>query len=154
MFLNSKICLFLLLLILISCTNQSDPLTELFWLNGEWQQINAQKDKISLESWSFQQNEIVGNGYTIRREPPYDTLFKERLKIISDQNEVYYIATIPGQQAIRFKLTSSNKSSWSFTNSQHDYPKIITYIKTGNGFTAEVGDLKRTNQLKFEPIKR
>ncbi len=145
-------CLFIALL--SSCEGNSDQLNQLNWLVGEWQQVNANGDKISLESWSTNHDQMNGTGYTIRREPPYDTLFTEQLTIVNENNQLFYLAKIPNQKEVRFKLTSFNKSSWSFSNPKHNYPKIITYKKTATGFTAEVGDLKKTNRLEFQPIKR
>lgn len=149
---NAAILVIMALTIAAGCTEPS-PIDELRWLEGNWKQTNQKKKTFSLETWKYDDGELKGRGYAVVQDgEDYDTIFSEGLRIITREQTLFYEADLPTQEAVLFRLTSSEDDSWNFSNPQHDSPKYITYRKTDEGFTAIVGDGKKENILTFEKL--
>ncbi len=72
------------------------------------------------------------------------TVMFEFLRIEQRADGIVYIAQPGGRPPTEFRLTASTATSVTFENPQHDNPKIIRYMKEGEGtLIAEIeGDEK------------
>lgn len=110
-------------LFLFSCQSPKN-LDEFEFLIGKWE--GKQNDMTFHELW---ENEggvtLAGQGVIFSGT---DTLFHEKIKIEVRKDEIFYVATVPGNETpVSFKLVSSGKNHWSFENKTHDFPQEITY---------------------------
>ena len=134
-----KILLAFFIVFSVSCTAQtsvSDNFKKIQWLVGEWNRTNAKPGRSGVEKWKKNSdNELQGWGINLKGA---DTAFVEKLKLIVKDNNIYYIADVPGnKEAVYFKLTSATDHSFICENPEHDFPKIISY-------TADSDNLKAT----------
>ncbi|MGB3466755.1 MAG: DUF6265 family protein [Cyclobacteriaceae bacterium] len=149
---NNYFFLIAILFLLVNCSAPS-PVENMKWLEGNWTQVNQSGKRLSLESWQYENGELLGKGYTVIKDNDhYDTIFAEKLRIIVREKTLFYEADLPTEDPILFRLTESNEDSWNFSNPTHDFPKYITYQKTENGFKALVGDGTKEIVLEFEKI--
>jgi hypothetical protein len=72
------------------------------------------------------------------------TVAFEFLRIEQRPDAIVYIAQPGGRPPTEFRLTASTPTSATFENPQHDHPKVIRYMKEGEGtLIAEIeGDEK------------
>ena len=95
-------------------------------LPGAWV-MNTPRGQI-LEKWeSTSQDVLTGRSYRIRNQ---DTTLMETVRLIRENQEVFYIPTVEGQnegKPVRFRMTSSHNNTFVFENPDHDYPKRVVY---------------------------
>lgn len=95
-------------------------------LPGVWM-MNSPRGQI-LETWETTTKDVMtGRSYRIRDK---DTTLMETVRLIRENNEVFYVPTVVGQndgKAVRFRMTSSNNNIFVFENPDHDYPKRVVY---------------------------
>ena len=98
---------------------------DLLWIVDNW--INAQGETISYEHWNKINDTLFeGGSETIKNG---DTVFSEKLKIIKEKNDIYYIADVKHNPApVYFKLTEISEGKAVFENPEHDFPQRITYL--------------------------
>lgn len=109
------------------------------FLHGTWKiegkEIYEHWDKLSDQT-------LKGFSYKIEDG---QMVVSEYIDITRQNDEVFYIATVRGQnqgQAIKFKLTKVD-SSYTFENLNHDFPKKIVYQKSSDDeIIARVSDGK------------
>ena len=146
----SQISKILLVALLLSACNTPSPVESLRWLEGSWKQATVKNSRSSAEVWQYEAGELKGTGVSLYGEAgAYDTLLKERLRIIVREKELFYESSLPLKPAIVYRLTDSGKDFWTFSNPQQDFPKNITYRKTTEGFTSEVSNESRTVELNY-----
>jgi hypothetical protein len=123
-------------IIIIFCTcftnkdNQNDVIfSQLYALQGKW--IMKTKNSAIGEEWTkIDKNHLQNHGYKIRGN---DTVITERVSLQNTKDGIFYTSTVEhqnNQQPIAFRLTTVNKKVYVFENTQHDYPKRITYNLT------------------------
>ena len=125
----------------LSATAQSS-LSKLEWLLGNWVRTNAKPGRSGVEIWKKSSDqEFVGRGINLRGA---DTTFVEKLKIISKENKIFYVADVPeNKEPILFEATSIAPNAVTFENPKHDFPKKIVYELTGSTLKATIsGDGK------------
>ena len=88
---------------------------------------------------------MVGESYFINGK---DTLFAEIVRLEQQENDLFYIVSVPNQneeKPVAFKLTSSTSDYLVFENPAHDFPKKITYkLVNKDSLYAEIsGDGKK-----------
>lgn len=112
------------LFLFVSCTDRS--LDKVDFLIGTWKVENQNQ----YETWTkISKNELSGHSYNIN-DNQKKILETIAIKMIDDQ--MIYEATVPDQnegQTIQFVLNPEIESSFSFENSDHDFPKKIQYRK-------------------------
>lgn len=95
-------------------------------LPGVWM-MNTSRGQI-LEKWETTARDVMtGRSYRIREK---DTTLMETVRLIRENNEVFYVPTVEGQndgKAVRFRMTSSYNNTFVFENPSHDYPKRVVY---------------------------
>jgi hypothetical protein len=100
--------------------------TSLHWLVGTWERTNVKPGIKAHEEWHLDSaNHLRGIGLTMKEE---DTLFIERIQILMDENNIYYVADVKGNQApVYFAFTTLTKNGFVCENPEHDFPKKIEY---------------------------
>ena len=132
--------LFLALIILNSCKNNSDaekPKTEitsekfekidqLQWLLGTW--INQKGEEFSQETWS-QENPSSFTAFSFTQVGK-ETVFAETMALEQKADSLLLtVATAKPEQEkpVTFKLISSENGQFTFENKNHDFPQRIIY---------------------------
>ncbi len=125
---------FFLLLIssigLVQCKNNKKSveknISQFSWLYGEWEM--KEKDGLVTEQWKQVNDSLMeGSSDFIKGD---STIPFETIKLFRRSNDFYYEAKAAGQNKelpVEFKLTSFSDSGFVAENSQHDFPKRITY---------------------------
>ena len=98
----------------------------LTWLVGNW---NSENSKLKIkESWKrISAKTFEGSGYTysIKKNK---IVSSETLLLVEMSGEVFYMAKVASNDLpVAFKLTSCTAKTVIFENSQHDFPKKISY---------------------------
>jgi hypothetical protein len=110
--------------ILFSCTPKIKPF---LWLTGTWE-MKRSAGGSRLEIWTQTNNEsLAGKGIRIEGA---DTFLLEKVELVSKNDGIWYIATVPDQnnsQPIEFKLVKSEGTVYTFENEKHDFPQRIIY---------------------------
>ncbi len=118
-------------------------------LPGIWEGI--QGDGVYHEEWSsVDESSLQGRAYLIRKG---EITNQEKLSIIVDNGEIYYVAEVSHNAApVRFRLTSSSDDVFVFENPEHDFPQKITYDLTASGqllATIEAEKNGKTKKIEF-----
>lgn len=113
-----------------------DPRLESFrWIAGDWE--NRVKEDILCESWYITDDYMLkGNGYEILKG---DTVFSENLSLFVQNDSVFYIAMVKGQndnQPVWFSVTQSSDTGFTCQNKTHDFPQMIRYSYDGKEIIA------------------
>ncbi len=116
----------------ISCQKKSakkyDKIEKMNWLLGSWEQKIP--EGLLTETWK-KDNDSTFSGETYFINPK-DTVHFESIQLVQKEEELTYIATVPGQnndEPVEFKMTSDANNSFIFANPAHDYPQKIVYNK-------------------------
>ena len=137
-------------IIILAVTAQVSAQTSLInleWLLGSWSRTNVKPGRSGVEIWTkISGNEFVGKGINLRGT---DTTFVEKLKLISRDNKIYYVADVPeNKEPVLFEMTAQTGMSVTFENPIHDFPKKISYELNGNKLKATIsGDGKSIDYL-------
>ncbi len=101
-------------------------IAHLQWLSGTWKSVS--NDGIGYEIWKKENDSLMnGAGYFIKGN---DTLFSEKFELRQKGTDLFYVATVKGQnneQPVPFKFTEFNKGEFNFVNIAHDFPNRIIY---------------------------
>lgn len=127
-----KYIVFVFVITVVSCKLNSkkefEKLNELSWLLGKWE--NKLGEGKIVENWNKTNDSVyTAESFFIKGK---DTLHVEKIVLIQNNDDVFYIATVQGQnmnQPVEFKLNQENEGSFSFENPTHDYPQKIEYKK-------------------------
>lgn len=133
--------LFVLLLVLSSCGLKAQETKKLDWLVGKWERENVRPGRTAFETWERQGGSLSGIGVTMQGA---DTVFVERLNIISKEGQLYYVANVSANALpTLFKISTYDGSGFVSENPEHDFPKKIAYTLDGNKMLAAIsGDGK------------
>jgi hypothetical protein len=124
-----------------------DDFKKLDWLEGDWARLDVKPGRTAQESWlKISPVEWKGLGVNMKGN---DTAFVEKLKLVIKEDNIYYVADLAeNKEPVYFKLTAITDNSFVCENSQHDFPKKISYQKEGNKIKATIsGDGKFFNYL-------
>lgn len=124
MFLSYIQIMKLILTVILSIFFISTALSQRYFeLKGHWQV----EGKETYEVWRIEGEKLTGEGYKLIDGKKHIT---ERLVITQVGDDVFYMATVPNQNAgatISFKLNNSYKDRLVFENPDHDFPNKISY---------------------------
>ncbi len=145
--------LFLLLPIFVSsCSNlsRSDSMNNLKALEGEWQSYRGVEFN---ERWRLvDDNCIEGEGFSLNG---IDTSFFEILRIEKVGDSIYYIVELGNEsQSVDFLLTDASENSWTFVNSENDFPSIIDYVVEEDSLLTVTISNIRGNKKQFFYLKK
>ncbi len=129
-----------LLMLPLATVVQSESLRKLKqmeWLLGNWTRTNARPGKSGFERWTrVSDTEWKGRGISLTGS---DTTFVEKLRIVIENDKVYYVAEVPGNaKPVYFELTTVTPNSFVCENPSHDFPKRIAYEWDGQVIRARV----------------
>lgn len=132
------------ILLLAAQVIHAQDLSKVSWMLGQWKSVNAKTGNTSYEKWTkVSEQEWQGTGFRLSRSGT-DTLFREKLKIITKDNTLYYVADLKENTApVYFKFTAINEQGFTCENPEHDFPKKISYQRDGKKLKATIsGDGK------------
>jgi hypothetical protein len=113
------------------------PLDSLSWLAGSW--VTETKDERTEETWSAPEGgSMLGIARTIKAGK---TTFIESLRIEARATGIVLVARPSGQDEAEFSLSKSatdSEKKAAFENPVHDFPKRITYQRTGDQLVAKI----------------
>lgn len=121
-----------LILVFTACSNRADSgrdTMQAFFsgIIGEW----LMDDHPVIEKWEKDGDLYRSTVFTISGN---DTVISEQVKIIEIKDEIYYEATVRGQnqgKPVLFKLITSTAEKLIFENKTHDFPQQIIYKLDG-----------------------
>jgi hypothetical protein len=139
---------FLTLFLLLSLAPQTPTIVDLSWIAGDWQTASGGRAQIEEHWTNVAGGSMMGMSRTVAGEK---TVEFEYLRIEQRADGVYYVAhpkaRCPGTD---FKLTKASATEAVFENPQHDFPKRITYRKTGDdSLTASIDGGEGTKAMSF-----
>lgn len=100
---------------------------ELSSLAGTWK---MSFDSSSVEEVWKKENDTLFKGYSYEVDGS-DTVITELIDLYLSGNEIFYVPTTYGQNdgnPVSFKLTSREGGAFNFTNPDHDFPTLISYL--------------------------
>lgn len=121
-------------------TGKPSTLLQTFaWMTGEWHD-ETRGDGNNNETWAYRNPQTLeGKGYYTLQQ---DTLFEERLTILQDGSDVYFVTNVDQlNRRIRYRLTYINGNRYTFEqNAIAEAPNqvILEKKENGNGFTLEM----------------
>jgi len=118
-----------LLLLFASCSRFVVSDYSFNWLIGNWK---IERDgTIIYERWEgVNSKQLSGKSYSVSGK---DTLFSERISIVQDGDDCYYIAEVAhNPEPVKFKLIHHREDEIIFENKKHDFPKRIIYKLISN----------------------
>ena len=142
----------ILVLLIVGVAFQSTAqtsLSKLEWLIGSWARTNAKAGRSGVEVWmKTSDQEFVGKGINLRGT---DTTYVEKLKLISRNNKIYYVADVPeNKEPVLFEMTSQTGTNVVFENPAHDFPKKIAYNLDGSKLKATISGDGKSIDFLFE----
>ncbi len=132
----------------INYTMAQTNMQKLEWIIDSW--VSEGVESNSYEHWEKLSDELfIGGSETVKNG---DTIFSEKLKIVKEGEEIFYIADVSHNPApVKFKLTSVSETEAVFENPEHDFPQKITYkLKEGDLYAAIEGNGKDRKWKKVE----
>lgn len=124
-----------LLALLMSPTSPARDKPDLGWLAGHWCADDGETS--TEEHWLPERGGLMlGLGRSITKNA---TEF-EFLRIELSGDETRYVAQPGGGAPTAFELVDADVGMATFTNPQHDFPKRVRYVRTGNTLQARVDD--------------
>lgn len=125
------------------------------WLLGTWK--NTTSRGILYETWIKNgENEFVGKSYKVKNQ---DTMIFERIRLVTEENQLFYIPTVGNQNKglpVRFALKKISDKELVFENPEHDFPQVISYTKIReDSLVAEISGVRNgeTRRQAF-PMKK
>ena len=133
---------------LVSSTVLFGQQNEFGWLIGTWQET-----KYSFEIWKSEGNFLSASAYQIDHQTGKQ-IVSEEIKLIKKGDDFYYVPDVAGPQGpVEFKITSFDKNSFVAENPEHDFPKKITYKRTGELLEAAISGESKSLHFTFKKIK-
>jgi len=72
------------------------------------------------------------------------------LEVIVKGDAIFYIVTVTGEpKPVYFKLTAINDHGFTCENPKHNFPKKITYSRSGNNAKAVISDENKSINYLF-----
>ena len=131
---TKKLLLMLAILLVANTSNAQESNQQKFkkleWLVGTWDRTNAGAGKSGYESWSKVSGvKLVGKGVSLEGKK---VVFVENLEFIAKGADLFYTVVVTGEKKpVYFKLTALSNDGFTCENPKHDFPKKITYLRTG-----------------------
>ena len=128
---------------------KSTEFKKLQWLEGTWARTNAKPGRSGYERWvKTSDTEWRGWGVSMSGK---DTAFVEKLKLVIRDNTINYVADVPeNKEPVYFKFTELTDDHFTCENPGHDFPKKITYERTGDKLKAVISGDGKSIEYWFE----
>lgn len=145
---------FLTLFLLINLSPQTPGIADVSWIAGDWQTAPGGRMQIEEHWTTAAGGSMMGMSRTVAGEKMVEF---EYLRIEQRPDGVYYVAHPKARcPSTDFKLTKVSATEAVFENPQHDFPKRITYRKTGDdSLTATIdgGEGTKARSFAFQRMK-
>ena len=128
--------------LLLGTVSSAQDLKDFKWLAGKWKRENVSPGKTAYEVWDWNKKTgLKGKGVSLKGT---DTTFVEYLKIIEQDEKLYYVAEVShNAEPTYFEITSVTEKGFVSENPTHDFPKKIEYVLEDNRLTVTIsGDGK------------
>lgn len=117
---------------------------QLEWLAGSWFEIGG--DKVTEEHWIEPSGGIM---LAVNRTTNGKKSVFEFLRIQKVKGRIVYFASPSGRPPIEFTMTKLGKSTVTFENRDHDFPRKITYSRVNSSLHVELegvanGQIRKT----------
>jgi hypothetical protein len=143
--------LFLFMLFSFAGYSQSvSDFTKVEWLIGTWNRTDITKHgRTGHEQWiKTSETELKGLGI-IQQEN--DTLFVEKITILLKDGNLYYVADVAKNKVpVYFKFIELTATGFVCENTQHDFPKRISYQVEGSTLKAVTSGNGKSAKFIFE----
>lgn len=117
------------------------------WLIGTWKHTEHN----AWETWELAEDQIslLGAGYRVIAEG--DTVMTERLQIILEDGDYYYVADVGHNPApVYFRIVEITEFGFKSENPEHDFPQFIHYDRIDeDNLTAAIGAGERRIAFRF-----
>lgn len=108
------------------------PIKHIAWIAGNWE--------MSINNYTFREtweatSDSSYKGAGVLLDSVGNTVFNEELYIVERNDTLWYQPTVSNQnnqQEVSFKMSYTSADSVVFENPVHDFPQIITYVKTSD----------------------
>ncbi|SHG36915.1 hypothetical protein SAMN05443549_103415 [Flavobacterium fluvii] len=124
-----KVILFLFTILIFTSCQKSKEVSKIVvadWLLGNWE--NKSDDGHLLETWKKVNDSLYdGESYFIKGK---DTLHFEKIQMKQKGENLFYIATVKGQnnnKPVTFMHNDTIEKQLVFENPKHDFPQKISY---------------------------
>ncbi len=130
---NTILIAMLLFIIVSGCDTQEQKtedmgrFNKLGWVENIWR--GKQGDAKLYESWHKKNFRLI-EGISYTTDEHGRRVYSQDMRIEQNNNQVYYVITLPGDQQQTLKLTDVTDSSAVFKNLEDGYPGKITYMHT------------------------
>lgn len=107
-------------------TINDKPFKQLYALKGKWI-MKTKRGSIGEEWVKVNNTYLQSRGFFIKG---IDTIITERVALTETKEGIFYTSTVEDQndkKPVPFKLTSFTDHVFVFENTEHDFPKRITY---------------------------
>jgi len=148
---NIKLLLIIPLLLWIHTSNGQESTKQKFkkleWLVAKWDRTNSKAGHSGYETWSKVSDlQLIGKGVTLKGN---EIIFVEKLELIVKGSDIFYVVTVTDEEKpVYFKLTAINNNGFTCENPEHDFPKKITYSRSGKNVKAVIsGNGKRVDYI-------
>jgi len=110
---------------------------KLEWLMAKWVRTNSAAGHSGYEIWSKVSDlKLSGKGVTLKGNK---IVFTENLELIVKGIDIFYVVTLADEKKpIYFKLTELDENGFTCENPEHDFPKKITYRRSGKNVKAVI----------------
>ena len=127
-------------------------LQSLEWMLGTWQRTNTKPGQTAYEKWQkISRNEFKGIGVTLKGK---DTIFKEKLKMVVRDNELFYVAEVSHNPApVYFRVIEQEATGFVSSNPNHDFPKEISYRIEGDDLSVEISGDGKSGTFNFVKVE-
>lgn len=127
-------------------------LQSLEWMLGTWQRTNTKPGQTAYEKWQkISRNEFKGIGVTLKGK---DTIFKEKLKMVVRDNELFYVAEVSHNPApVYFRVIAQETTGFVSSNPNHDFPKEISYRIEGDDLSVEISGDGKSGTFNFVKVE-
>jgi len=115
----------LLFSIFVNAQDVNEQFKKLSQIEGTWSMQT--KRGIIYEQWELKENLLAGKSFKVMNG---DTLLLERVNILIDGGDLFYIPVVEGQnngEPVKFKLVSFSNDTFIFDNPVHDFPQRVIY---------------------------
>ena len=138
---TNKLLLIISLLFLVQVSNAQESNKQKFkkleWLTGKWIRTNPGAGQSGYETWDKVSDlKLSGKGVTLKGK---EVIFTENLELIVKGTDIFYVVSLSDEKKpVYFKLTALDKNGFTCENPEHDFPKKITYSRSGNNVKAVI----------------
>lgn len=142
-----RICIVLIALI-FGFEASAQTANDLSWLTGMWKRTNVKPGRTAHERWIKTNEGLQGWGISMNGA---DTSFVEKLRIVTKDNKLYYVADVPQNKRLTwFLITEVSATSFTCEDPEHDFPKKIVYQLDGNKLKATISGNGKSIDYFFE----